>query len=155
MAQLMPVLLNVSCFSKIQIGLPFWYRLTQVLPDKGPLNGCVCYKFPTGGDGRDAGDALSVCRTLVSSLYQRSDGDAKRQQISDGIRTSLLRRFGAVEFSRLRGATRDLLVMTSHGGEVARQRRLDAVLASNDAAAVYFPLFVQLAQLETITAGHN
>jgi len=22
--------------------LPFWYRLTQVVPDKGPLNGCVC-----------------------------------------------------------------------------------------------------------------
>jgi len=32
-----------SCFSKIQIGfLPFWYRLTRVVPEKGPLNGCVC-----------------------------------------------------------------------------------------------------------------
>ena len=42
MAQLMPLPLTVSCFSKIQIGLPFWYRLTRVVPDKGPLNGCVC-----------------------------------------------------------------------------------------------------------------
>ena len=42
MAQLMPLPLTVSCFSKIQIGLPFWYRLTQVVPDKGPLNVCVC-----------------------------------------------------------------------------------------------------------------
>ena len=42
MAQLMPLLLTVSCFSKIQIGLPFWYRLTGVVPEKGPLNGCVC-----------------------------------------------------------------------------------------------------------------
>jgi len=41
-AQLMPLPLTVSCFSKIQIDLPFWYRLTQVVPDKGPLNGCVC-----------------------------------------------------------------------------------------------------------------
>ena len=23
--------------------LPFWYRLTRVVPDKGPLNGCVLY----------------------------------------------------------------------------------------------------------------
>jgi len=40
MAQLMPLPLTVSdsCFSKIQIGLPFWYRLTRVVPDKGPLN---------------------------------------------------------------------------------------------------------------------
>ena len=42
MAQLMPLLLTVSFFSKIQIGLPFWYRLTQVVPEKEPLNGCVC-----------------------------------------------------------------------------------------------------------------
>jgi len=36
MAQRMPVPLTVSCFSKIQIGLPFWYRLTRVVSDKGP-----------------------------------------------------------------------------------------------------------------------
>jgi len=40
-AQLMPLPLTVSCFSKIQI-LPFWYRLTRVVLDKGPLNVCVC-----------------------------------------------------------------------------------------------------------------
>jgi len=42
MAQLMPLLLTVSCFSKIQIGLRFWYRLTRVVPENGPLNVCVC-----------------------------------------------------------------------------------------------------------------
>jgi len=41
-AQLMPLPLTVSCFSKIQIGLAFWYRLTWVVPVKEPLNGCVC-----------------------------------------------------------------------------------------------------------------
>ena len=41
-AQRMPLPLTVSCFSRIQIGLPFWYRLTRVVMDKGPLNGCVC-----------------------------------------------------------------------------------------------------------------
>jgi len=40
-AQLMPLPLTVSSFSKIQIGFAFWYRLTWVVPDKGPLNGCV------------------------------------------------------------------------------------------------------------------
>ena len=34
MAQLMPLPVTVSCFSKIQIGFTFL--------DKGPLNGCVC-----------------------------------------------------------------------------------------------------------------
>jgi len=42
MVQLMPLPLTVSCSSKIQIGLPFWYRLTRVVPEKGPLNECVC-----------------------------------------------------------------------------------------------------------------
>ena len=52
MAQLMPLPLTISCFSKIQI-LPFWYRLTRIVPDKGPLNGCVCVLIvylPTSAD---------------------------------------------------------------------------------------------------------
>jgi len=36
MAQLMPLLLTVS-----RLVLPFWYRLTWVVPEKGPLNVCV------------------------------------------------------------------------------------------------------------------
>ena len=35
---------------KSRLVLPFWYRLTQVVKDKGPLNGCVCvcvYKSST------------------------------------------------------------------------------------------------------------
>jgi len=45
MAQLMPLPLSVSCFRKIQVGLPFWYRLNRVVLDKGPLNGCVCVTY--------------------------------------------------------------------------------------------------------------
>jgi len=45
MAQLMSLPLTVSCFSKVQIGLPFWYRLTRVVVDKGPLNACVCVTY--------------------------------------------------------------------------------------------------------------
>jgi len=65
MAQLMPLPLTVSCFSKIQIGFTFlvtahpcspgqkavkrvcvcvyilFLQLTRVVPEKGPLNGCL------------------------------------------------------------------------------------------------------------------
>ena len=30
---------------KSRLVLPFWYRLTRVVLDKGPLNGCVCILF--------------------------------------------------------------------------------------------------------------
>jgi len=40
MSQLMPLPLTVSCSSKIQIGF------TWVVPEKGPLNGCVCVVYP-------------------------------------------------------------------------------------------------------------
>ena len=43
MFQLMPLPLTVSCFSKIQMVLHFWYQLTWVVPDKGPLM-CVLIK---------------------------------------------------------------------------------------------------------------
>jgi len=41
MDQLMPLPLTVSCFSKVQIGFTFLVRLTRVVLEKGPLNGCV------------------------------------------------------------------------------------------------------------------
>jgi len=46
MAQLMPLPLTVSCFSKIQIGFTFLVLPYPCSPGKGPLNGCVrCCKF--------------------------------------------------------------------------------------------------------------
>ena len=42
MAQLMPLPLTVSCFSKIQIGFTFLVPAHLGSPRKGPLNGCVC-----------------------------------------------------------------------------------------------------------------
>ena len=42
MAQLMPLPLIVSCFSKIQIGFTFLVLAYPNSPGIGPLNGCVC-----------------------------------------------------------------------------------------------------------------
>jgi len=42
MAQLMPLPLTVSCFSKIQIGFTFLVPAHLDSPGKGPLIGCVC-----------------------------------------------------------------------------------------------------------------
>ena len=41
MAQLMPLPLTVSCFSKIHIGFTFLILAHPGSPGKGPLNGCV------------------------------------------------------------------------------------------------------------------
>jgi len=46
MAQLMPLPLTVSCFSKIQIGFTFLVPAHPVVPEKKPLNGvCVCVVY--------------------------------------------------------------------------------------------------------------
>ena len=42
MAQLMPLPLTVSCFSKFRIGFTFLAPAHLGRPGKGPLNGCVC-----------------------------------------------------------------------------------------------------------------
>ena len=42
MAQLMPLPSLSLASVKSRLVLPFWYRLTRVVQDKGPLNGCVC-----------------------------------------------------------------------------------------------------------------
>jgi len=48
MAQRMPLPLTVPLASaKSRLVFTFWYRLTWVVPNKGPLNGCVCVCFGT------------------------------------------------------------------------------------------------------------
>ena len=42
MAQLTPLPLTVSCFSKIQIGFTFLVPADLDSTGKGPLDGCVC-----------------------------------------------------------------------------------------------------------------
>ena len=42
---------------KSRLVLPFWYRLTRVFPDKGPLNGCVCVC-----------DSISVIKSSLNNL---------------------------------------------------------------------------------------
>ena len=44
MAQLTPLPLAVSCFSKIQIGFTFLVPVHLGSPGKGPLNECVCVR---------------------------------------------------------------------------------------------------------------
>ena len=34
---------------KSRLVLPYWYRLTLVVLEKGPLNGCVCVLIPDSG----------------------------------------------------------------------------------------------------------
>ena len=58
MAQLMPLPLTVSCFSKIQIGFTFLVLAHPGSPEKGSLNGGVCWgvvasvSAPTSRDAR-------------------------------------------------------------------------------------------------------
>jgi len=48
MAQLMPLPLTVSCFSKIQVGFTFLVPAHLGIPGKWPWNGCCCCCCYTG-----------------------------------------------------------------------------------------------------------
>jgi len=50
MTQLMPLPLTVSCFSKIQLVSPFWYRLTRVVPDRGAVKYDFLFDFQSNFD---------------------------------------------------------------------------------------------------------
>jgi len=59
-AQLMPLPLTVSCFSKVQTGFTFLVPAHLGGPGKGPLNGCVCnHSFIAAGEFHDM--ACCVC----------------------------------------------------------------------------------------------
>jgi len=68
-AQLMPVPLTVSCFSKIQIGFTFLVPAHLGSPGKGPLNGRVCVSLAEPGFDSSP---LDVCLHLI---WNRSFGN--------------------------------------------------------------------------------
>ena len=78
-AQLMPLPLTVSCFSKIHIGFTFWYRLTLVVPDKWPLNGCVRARVCVRARARArvcVCVCVCVCVGVLSSSNSSSSNDS-------------------------------------------------------------------------------
>jgi len=80
MAQLMPLPLTVSCFSKIQIGFTFLVPAHLGSPGKGPLNWCVCAACLVCGAGSvyRPGVHLSVSAVNICHLSQRA-ADINRQ----------------------------------------------------------------------------
>ena len=66
MAQLMPLPLTVSCFSKIQIGFTFLVPAHLGSPGKGPLNGCVCVILMCRRIFKSSKISLQV---ILASLY--------------------------------------------------------------------------------------
>ena len=71
MAQLMPLPLTVSCFSKTQIGFPFWYRLTR-------FNVCVCVIVPKELEKKYADTTSAVPTTS----WMTGSGDVKSRRSS-------------------------------------------------------------------------
>ena len=68
MAQLMLLPLNISCSTKIHAGFTFVVPAHPVVPDKGPLNGCLSVLF------------VPVCRGKSSDLAHHKNIDATYRQ---------------------------------------------------------------------------
>jgi len=67
LAQLMPLPLTLSLASvKSRLVLPCWYRLTWVVPEKGPLNRCVLLLGRSSTESRSSSLSTSGIDTDVS-----------------------------------------------------------------------------------------
>ena len=100
MAQLMPLPLTVSCFSKIQIGFTFLVLAQLGSPGKEPLNGCLFLLLLMF---RKAKQNYSYSlHLLLGTLYLQafvlstpySPLNATKKSISSGLLSGGLRYFG-------------------------------------------------------------
>jgi len=74
MAQLMPLPLTISCFSKIQTGFTFLVQAHPGSLDKGPLNVCVCVLYRVYTTNIFNSQNVTDLTTLTSNYYFRVCG---------------------------------------------------------------------------------
>jgi len=67
MAQLMPLPLTVSCFSRIQISFTFLVPAHPGSPGQRPFKLCVCV-FQVESDGRIASACVRVSATVATNV---------------------------------------------------------------------------------------
>jgi len=59
---------------KSRLVLPFWYQLTQVVPDKRPLSGCISSSSSSSSSSISAErtNRQAVCVEVIASLHPES-----------------------------------------------------------------------------------
>jgi len=108
---------------KSRLVLPYWYRVTRVVPDKGPFNGCVCQlwhlKYLLCAHTRHT---VTVQERRSWEIYPINDSTPVTFDISCFCRTHLLSARGALfeQCSRLGGST---TIDRSTSPRVRRRRR--------------------------------
>ena len=65
----------ISCSSKIRNGLPFWCRLTQVVLEKRPLNGC---------SSSSSNSSKVACEQVVKIIWHKAASPPHIQSCSPG-----------------------------------------------------------------------
>ena len=69
-ARLMPLPLTVSCFSKIEIGFTFLVPAHLVVPEKGPLNGCVLAAYFLGNiSAKNCQNRYFIVNVIACELF--------------------------------------------------------------------------------------
>ena len=96
---------------KSRLVLPFWYRLTWVVPDKGPLNGCVTYLF-----------AVECRRRIARMLLMLSVLSVSRYRYLARLELRQVRRPGCGRLSWLNSYVRHSLVVQAGGVWSVAQR---------------------------------
>jgi len=71
--------------------LPFWYRLTWLVPEKGPLNGCVCVCV-----------CVCVCACVRVCVLPAYQGYPEKKLSYSAERLSILLGCGSSDFLSLR-----------------------------------------------------
>ena len=56
---------------KSRLVLPFWYQLTQVVPDKRPLSGCIS-SSSSNSISAERTNQQAVCVEIIASLHPES-----------------------------------------------------------------------------------
>ena len=115
MAQLMPLLLTVSCFSKIQLGFTFLVPAHPGSPRHRALNGCSNLTYPIISiiDCSSSSDCVFCCQMERSRLKEEQEKRLQDERTKFIEKTKNLLIFQPVEEDKPKKSTAPVKVLSS------------------------------------------
>jgi len=119
---------------KSRLVVPFWYQLTRVVPEKGPLNGCVCVCYYVAVHRRAVNVLTIISIFLISAVVWCSHS---QWWVNEGVERGATAPPSSVRIGENNEKTDTVDIMSIHSANIASSIKMQRSHETMFAVVIY------------------